>query len=127
MNSDSTGQRYPNSMPTAGGVLDIVAGSLGLVGTIFLLVFGDIFGSRVLKTSFPSSVWQHWGWPIVIVGIASILFMVIDIPAITGGVFALQRKHWGWALAGAISALIASRILGIIALVFIALTRKEFE
>jgi hypothetical protein len=60
MNTDSTGQRYPNWMPTAGGVLNIVAGSLGLVGTIFLLVFGDIFGSRVLKTSFPSSVWQHW-------------------------------------------------------------------
>ena len=111
MNTDSTGQRYPNWMPTAGGVLNIVAGSLGLVGTIFLLVFGDIFGSRVLKTSFPSSVRQHWGWPVAIVGIASIIFIVIDIPALAGG----------------ISALIASRILGIIALVFIALTRKEFE
>jgi len=90
MNTDSTGQRYPNWMPTADGVLNIVAGSLGLVGTIFLLVFGDIFGSRVLKTSFPSSVRQHWGWPVVIVGIASIIFIVIDILANHGRDF---RAH----------------------------------
>jgi hypothetical protein len=47
--------------------------------------------------------------------------------AVVGGICAILRKHWGWALAGGICAIIASRILGIIGLVFIALSRKEFE
>ena len=93
MNSDTNPQHYPQWMPTAGGVLSIVAGSLGLIGSIFLLVFGNILGSTVLHDFFPSSVWQHWGW----------------------------------ALAGGICAIIASRIMGIIALVFVAISRKEFK
>ena len=109
MNSDTNPQHYPQWMPTAGGVLSIVAGSLGLIGSIFLLVFGNILGSTVLHDFFPSSVWQHWGWPFVIVGIFSLFSIVIDIVAVVGGIFAIQRKHWGWALAGGICAIIASR------------------
>ena len=63
----------------------------------------------------------------VIVGVASILFMIIDAVAITGGIFAVQRKQWGWALRSGICAAVASRILGVIALIFIELSRKEFE
>jgi hypothetical protein len=53
--------------------------------------------------------------------------MIIDAVAITGGIFAVQRKQWGWALRSGICAAVASRILGVIALIFIALSRKEFE
>jgi hypothetical protein len=125
--SSDINQHYPRWMPTAGGVLSIVAGSLGLVGSIFLAVFSNIIGSAVLHDFFPSSVWQHWGWPLVVAGIFSLVSIVIDILAIVGGIFAIQRKHWSWALAGGICAIIASRIIGIVGLVFIAISRKEFE
>jgi len=127
MADDVNTQHSTHWMPTAGGVLSIISGALGLVGSIFLLVFGNIIGSAVLREFFPSSAWQHWGWPFVIVGAASLFFIVVDILAIVGGIYAIQRKYWGWALAGGIAAIIASRILGVIALVFIALSRKEFK
>lgn len=128
MDSDNGNQpHHAQWMPTAGGVLSIIAGSFGLVGNIFWLVFGNILGSTVLRSFFPSSGWQHWSWPFVIVGAASLVSIIIDILAITGGILAIQRKHWGWALTGGICAIIASRILGIIALVFVVISRKDFK
>jgi hypothetical protein len=127
MSGETNTQHYPRWMPTAGGVISIVAGSLGLVGSIFLLVFSNVVGSDVVRQFYPSSVWQNWGWPVVIVGIAAVLFIIIDLLAIVGGIFAVLRRNWGWALAGGICAVLASRLLGIFGLVFIALSRKEFE
>jgi len=127
MTDATNNQQPPQWMPTAGGVLCIVAGVLGLVGNIFWLVFGGIFGSTIMRDLFPSSAWQGWGWPLIIIGIFSLFSILINIMAIVGGIFAIQRKHWGWALAGGICAVIASRIMGIVALVFIAISRKEFK
>ena len=127
MTDDTNNQQHPRWMPTAGGVLCIVAGALGLVGNIFWLVFGGIFGSTIMRDLFPSSAWQGWGWPLIIIGIFSLFSILINIMAIAGGIFAIQRKHWGWALAGGICAVIASRVTGIVALVFIAISRKEFK
>ena len=58
------------------------------------------------------------GWPALILGIL----------AIVGGILAVQRKHWGLSLGGAISALLIPPpfILGILAVVFISLSREEF-
>ena len=127
MTDATNNQQPPQWMPTAGGVLCIVAGVLGLVGNIFWLDFGGIFGSTIMRDLFPSSAWQGWGWPLIIIGIFSLFSILINIMAIVGGIFAIQRKHWGWALAGGICAVIASRIMGIVALVFIAISRKEFK
>ena len=47
------------------------------------------------------------------------------LPAIIGGVCAVQRKHYGIALAGAITALFPGWIFGIGAIVFTAIGRGE--
>jgi len=53
--------------------------------------------------------------------------------ALVGGIFALQRRRWGWALAGSIAAVFASipilRFLpvGIVAIIFTAIAKDEFE
>lgn len=127
MTDNTNNRQHPQWMPTAGGVLSIVAGSLGLLGSIVWLVFGGIFGSAIMRDLFPSSAWQGWGWPLIIVAIFSLFSVLSDIMAVAGGICAIQRKHWGWALAGGICAVIASRVMGIIALVFIAISRKEFK
>ena len=77
-------------MPAAGGVLAIVSGSLGiltglLVGTI-LAAIGSIVGA------------PH-------AGALAIPLLFFGLLAIVGGVFAIQKKVWGLALAGAISVL----------------------
>jgi hypothetical protein len=46
---------------------------------------------------------------------------------IMGGVFALQRKRWGWALSGSIIAILAMFPLGLASTIFVAIAREEFE
>ena len=54
--------------------------------------------------------------------------IVIGVVAIVGGVYALRRRIWGLALAGSICALMGPwAILGILAIIFVALGKSEFE
>jgi hypothetical protein len=58
--------------------------------------------------------------------------LVLGIIAIVGGVSALRRKSFGLSLAGAICAIFAccafpSHILGLLAVIFVALRKGEFR
>jgi len=57
-----------------------------------------------------------------------ILALIVGIVAIVGGIFAIRRRLWGLALAGAICALFPPHIavLGILAIIFVSLARGEF-
>jgi len=54
------------------------------------------------------------------------LGLVLGIVAIAGGVAALRRRSFGLSLAGAICSL-PSAILGILAIIFVSVSKKEFE
>src|SRR4030042_630126 len=105
-------------MPTTAGILDIVAGSFVLLGGITLLIFGTI-GSSIIPYFVPQVP------PVM----AAVIFSSIAVPliliailAIVGGVYALQRKIWGLALAGSIAAFFSPAwVLGVAAIVLRAL------
>ena len=115
--------------PTVAGILDIVAGVFGLIAVILLFVgagiTGGILGIPGIE-AIPRFV------PYLLLGIA-IPLAVLGILALVGGIYALQRKGWGWALAGSIAAVFAStpilRFLpiGIVAIIFTAISKDEFE
>ena len=104
--------------PTAAGILSIMGGAFILaVG-----LGGIIHAELAAGTSFR--------WPFDTVSI------VLGLIAIVGGIFAIRRQVWGLALAGAICALfphhpygslIWSPVLGILAIVFVALSKNEFS
>ena len=104
--------------PIAGGICSIVAGGWGvLVGGVFSVL--GLGGATVLE--MPRNglfVLAAIGWPALVLGLL----------AIVGGVLAVQRRRWGLALGGAICALLIPPpfIVGILAVVFIALSREEF-
>lgn len=58
--------------------------------------------------------------------------LIFGIIAVLGGIMALQRRSWGLALTGAILCMISigfyglSFILGLIAIILIAISREEF-
>lgn len=122
--ADNNSNRW---MPTAGGIISIVSGILGIIGS---LVLGCI--AIVFQTVPYDEIFYHIEDPDMLPVVTTILWvscvitLVVSIIPIIGGIFAIRRKRWGWALAGAICATIASNILGIIALVFIAMSKKEF-
>ncbi len=111
-------------MPITAGILDIVSGGIGLIiallvlaGSVTFLIVGGGITGLVPET------------PLVLALLAglAIPMAVVDIFAIVGGVCALKRKKWGWALTGSIAALFPSRPLGIAAIVFTVLAKNEFE
>jgi len=114
-------------MPTAGGVLSMVVGVLGLTCSLVFGIIAAVFQANQNNPAFhvddPEAI------PVLIAvfwGVCAFL-IIPGIISIVGGIFAIQCKRWGWALAGSICAVTFSSILGVLALVFIIMGKKEFS
>ena len=106
--------------PRNGGILTILSGAFGLLGaTSYAIGFGGT-GSGFAKGDVPPFV------PSIIFGVP-IISIVIGILALVGGIFAMRRKRWQWALTGAIAATLSFILLGIPAIILISLSRDEFS
>ena len=103
--------------PLTAGILDIISGIWALCWVFVLALGGGI-------TSIVSDVPQ---WvPTLLFGLA-IPFALLALLAVIGGIFALQRKSWGLALAGSISAFFCCFILGIVSIILVAISHHEFK
>jgi hypothetical protein len=124
-NGDSRG-----GLLTAGGVLSIVAGALEVIGGVIIALL--TVGIRILirLALIPCHPGDWWGHIVPVIPfwliIVGVPILALGIVAIVGGVSALRRRSFGLSLAGAICAL-PSSILGILAVIFISLGRREFE
>jgi hypothetical protein len=98
--------------PTPAGILSIIAGVLAII-----FAFTMFHRHEVIGLLNHGGRWRVWG----------IIALLMGIMSIIGGVFALMRKAWGAALAGAITALYPYGIFGILAIIFIALSKGEFS
>ena len=101
--------------PLTGGILSIIAGALGILrGMVILVVGGAIAGIEKIAPLVPE-----------ILAAVAIPMIILGIVAIIGGIYALKRKMWGLALAGSICSLVS--VLGIPAIIFVAMGKDEFE
>jgi hypothetical protein len=114
-------------MPMVSGTFCIISGTLGFIALVFLITFGTVFGAAIGREVLKSLGFWQTGLPLTFIGLIAIPLAIINVVAIIGGVMALRRKRWGLALAGAACAIIPNQVMGILAIVFIALSRKEFE
>jgi len=125
-------------MPVVAGILDIVSGAFGVAVGLFMSL--HVHAARAAQGAagaaprvapsaphmgaFPAM--PHFFFPGM--GLAmGIALIVLGVLAIVGGIFALRLKVWGLALAGAIGGLVTGRLLGLLALIFIVLGKKDFE
>ena len=108
--------------PTVAGILNIISGALGLIGAATLFIgFGATSGALDIPTGpIP-------GFVPGIVLVMAISSTIIAILALVGGIYAVQRKKWGWALTGSIAAILAFLPLGIVATIFTVVSKDEFE
>ena len=129
--------------PTTAGIMNIISGVIGIALGILILVFITFMGN----VDWNSLVQQYGGWmqggmnipglpgnflsalgPIIVV--VGAVFLVFGVIALVGGINALRRRRWGLALAGAILSLfipVIGTILGILAIIFLSLGKKEFS
>lgn len=119
--------------PTVAGILNIIAGVLSLLGAIGVIIGITFF---IYSSSAPFLAYM-WGelevlgigpnFFITILVIGAIFSVVLGIFPLIGGIYALQRKKWGLALTGSIIAIFGSSIMGILATIFLAMSKDEFE
>jgi len=113
--------------PIMAGILDIVSGAIGMVGGLYFVVLTSLFRSmhEILRAD-----------PIVIEQTEQIISKLFAIPfvlvfigiiSIIGGVYALQRRIWGLALAGAICSCIVFPIFGLPSIIITGLAQEEFN
>jgi hypothetical protein len=108
-------------MPVAAGILDLVAAVPSLIIGIIYAVIGGFL------TFFIGGLGALPGAAMII----------LSIVAIVGGVFAIRKRAWGFALAASICALLVGLVgfpftvhailLGILAIVFTALGKGQFK
>jgi hypothetical protein len=115
---------------TAGGVLGIVGGALQVMGGLIIAILpaGVSLLFRPVATPFPPGV--EGGHVVAFVAfwliIVGVPLFALGIVAIVGGISAIRRGSFGLSLAGAICAL-PSVILGILAVIFVSMSKGEFE
>jgi hypothetical protein len=108
--------RRRSGLLTAGGILNIICGALGIGSGIYLAAVGGVL------IPIPE-LYGAGGWVLA----AGLITIALGAVALAGGIYALKVRRWGWALAWGICATLVSLIPGVIGLVFIAMRKREFE
>ena len=98
----------------------MISGALGILGTISYWIGVGEAGSGFGKGDMPPFV------PSIIFSMP-IPSLIIALLALVGGIFALLRKKWTWSLICAIAATLLFILVGIPAIILIALSRDEFS
>ena len=113
-------------VPIAGGIISIAVGAIGLLIVITLGIgLGIAFASPNLY--FDNRMMPPFAGGFIVAGI--VIYFILNSIAIAGGVFALQRKMWGFALAGAICSFLSgwAWLFGVAAIVLISISKPEFD
>jgi len=116
---------------TAGGILSVIGGILEAIagGVVMGIGIQNIIGGPFWF--IPDIPWFS-GKEIVagvipaIIIIVGIVILVLGAIGIAGGISALNRKSFGLSLAGAIC-ILPTALLGILAVIFVSVSKKEFE
>ncbi len=111
-------------MPTAAGVLCIISAAIRLIVVLGLIIAMIITGEFLIFTGL--GFWLPLN-VMAVLWLITVPLAVTGVLALVGGIFALQRKRWGLALAGSIAAFLPFGILGVIATIFTSLSRGDFK
>lgn len=115
--------------------MPVVAGTLDIICSVFhiLVVFGLTIaivatggGMRFDGALIPGAYGGLGNVTALLLSIA-IPFAAAAALSMVGGIYALERKKWGWALAGSIAAFFPIGLIGTAAIVLTALSKDEFE
>lgn len=111
------------------GILTIVSGVLGIIGALIFICMIVFF--RYFMTSqsgiYDTESREVFGVMALVYGISGFFMLICSVVSIIGGIYALKRRLWGLALAGAICGIIIFMPLGIVATVFVSQGQNEFS
>jgi hypothetical protein len=110
---------------SVGGVLGIVASVLGMLGSLFFFALPVLMeSSGELGDTYEDAMLEFIMAFYVILGIIG---LILGIVGIVGGAFAIRRRVFGLALAGAIISSVLFYPLGIVSVVLVSMGYPEFR
>ena len=115
--------------PITAGILNMISGIFFLIGGITIVSAGKPMATMVAGYVMYSM--ELSGTPITpfitaTIAVLATALIILGAMSILGGIFSIKRSVWGLALAGSMSTLISLAPLGVPAVVFTALSKKEF-
>jgi hypothetical protein len=119
----------PSSKPLIAGIFLIVAGLLGLLTWSMALALDSSMLQNILPADSPISIEQLQS----ILVSCGIIGCILSIFALTGGIVAMKRKAWGFAIIGGILGLFTigpyflGSIMSLIGLILVVISRKDFQ
>ena len=117
--------------PTTAGIMTIISGCYG-IGVGASVIQGASFLNQLLGDIWLGGmqVPLDMGGIATAIAVFGTVFVVLGAIALIGGIFAVRRRVWGLALAGAILSLPlipVGTVLGILSIIFLAKSKGEFE
>lgn len=115
--------------PTTAGILCIIHGIFSILAAFGLLIASFVFSSNTNLPGFTDYdldpfTTSSFATLFLVMAIVAIILAILEI---IGGIFALKRKNWGLALTGTIAAALPMNVLGILAIIFLAMGKNEFK
>ncbi|UCG09914.1 MAG: hypothetical protein JSW30_04015 [Dehalococcoidia bacterium] len=109
--------------------MNIISGATSVFNVIGLVtaIVADDIGKSILDSCPPEYLPSVEPLIPTILIILLLLAIIVVLFPIIGGVLALQRMKWGWALAGSIIAILGAFPLGVASTIFVAIAKDEFE
>ena len=108
-------------MPVIGGIMILVGGVLSLVAGIGLVASVGAFDSLMLVDVEGVDMLED------LMTACGIIFIILGLIGVLGGVFAIMRKHFGLAILGGVFALAGWFIPALIGLILVGVSKDEFE
>ena len=112
------------AMTTATGTLSILAGVANMLVAFLLFIGMLVIQGAIGFVAIP--FWVPVNVPAVLF-LLSIPFIAAGALALIGGIYAVQRRKWGLALAGSVAAFFPCGIFGLVSVILLVLSRDEFE
>jgi len=117
-----------------GGILTIISGAFSIFYLLWMVLYVVLFYFAFSMEGKHPSTQNSSDMPaefltvmIIFMALFGLFYAAMGALSITGGVMALKKKRWAFALAGAIIGSVIFFPTGIAATVFISLARAEFQ
>jgi len=117
MNGTNTMERPCTTTPTIGGILSIFAGVFHISFFVILPLVFRYFSLTAMGIFSTLGGFNSWRITVLISGILAII----------GGILAIKRQHWWFALSGVVFSLLPTMLLGIVAVILVAKSKREFS
>ena len=116
--------------PTVAGILNIISGVSNLIGFVFMIIviIAVSSSSEFVLRFVPEEVFPFGaGLIVTVIALIAALLAIQGILPLLGGIYALQRKKWLFALISSIVAIFGAALLGVASTILVAMAKEEFE